>query len=236
MYIRIVKGYGNRYMQVVESYRQNSRTKQHVLWSLGLYGIADDKKKALSNILKLKVPEEKPKTLSKNEIKKQVNACSNYRDQFLLNLLYETGLRIGEVLSLWIEDFSINDKVLDLKDRGEFENKAEIKTVASPRRINVSQNLTDMFMEYLVEYHTVEVETNHIFIKLSGDHQYKPMDYVDVDNLFRRIEKKTGIHATPHMFRHSSLTLLRKAGWKPEQLRIRAGHINIYTTLRLFAI
>ena len=124
--------------------------------------------------------------------------------------------------------------MIDLKDRGEFENKAEIKTVASPRKINVSQNLTDMFMEYLVEYHTVEVETNHIFIKVSGDHQKKPMDYVDVNNLFRRLEKKTGIHATPHMFRHSSLTLLRKAGWKPEQLRVRAGHKNIYTTLNTY--
>jgi hypothetical protein len=39
MYIRIVKGYGNRYMQVVESYRQDSKNKQHVLWSLGIYDI-----------------------------------------------------------------------------------------------------------------------------------------------------------------------------------------------------
>ena len=87
-------------------------------------------------------------------------------------------MRIGEGLSLWIEDFDISDMVIDLQDRGELENNAEIKTVSSPRRIDISQNLADMFMEYIAEYHTEEVETNHIFIKLSGSNRYKPMNYM----------------------------------------------------------
>lgn len=199
-----------------------------------LYGIVHEQKKVTNNILKLKVPKSKPKTLSKEEIGTLIKACNNLRDKFLLTLLYETGMRVGEALSLWIEDFDISDMVIDLQDRGELENNAEIKTVSSPRRIDVSQNLTDMFMEYLAEYHTEEVETNHIFIKLSGSNKYKPMNYTDVDNLFRTLKKVTGIYATPHMFRHSSLTLLRMAGWQPELLRIRAGHKNIYTTLNTY--
>lgn len=199
-----------------------------------LYGIAHEQKKVTSNILKLKVPKSKPKTLSKEEIGTLIRACNNLRDKFLLTLLYETGMRIGEALSLWIEDFDISDMVIDLQDRGELENNAEIKTVSSPRRIDISQNLADMFMEYIAEYHTEEVETNHIFIKLSGSNKYKPMNYTDVDNLFRTLKKATGIYVTPHMFRHSSLTLLRMAGWQPELLRIRAGHKNIYTTLNTY--
>lgn len=199
-----------------------------------LYGIAHEQKKVTSNILKLKVPKSKPKTLSKEEIGILIRACNNLRDKFLLNLLYETGIRIGEALSLWIEDFDISDMIIDLRDRGELENNAEIKTVSSPRRIDISQNLADMFMEYIAEYHTEEVETNHIFIKLSGSNKYKPMNYTDVDNLFRSLKKVTGIYVTPHMFRHSSLTLLRMAGWQPELLRIRAGHKNIYTTLNTY--
>lgn len=199
-----------------------------------LYGIAYEQKKVTSNILKLKVPKSKPKTLSKEEIGTLIRTCNNLRDKFLLTLLYETGMRIGEALSLWIEDFDISDMVIDLQDRGELENNAEIKTVSSPRRIDISQNLADMFMEYIAEYHTEEVETNHIFIKLSGSNKYKPMNYTDVDNLFRVLKKKTDIYVTPHMFRHSSLTLLRMAGWQPELLRIRAGHKNIYTTLNTY--
>ncbi|KFX54458.1 tyrosine-type recombinase/integrase [Clostridium botulinum] len=199
-----------------------------------LYGIAHEQKKVTSNILKLKVPKSRPKTLSKDEITKLIIACNNLRDKFLLSLLYETGIRIGEALSLWIEDFDISEMVIDLKDRGQLENNAEIKTVSSPRRIDISQNLVDMFMEYVAEYHTEDVETNHIFIKISGDNKYKAMSYTDVDNLFRTLKKKTDIYVTPHMFRHSSLTLLRMAGWQPELLRIRAGHKNIYTTMNTY--
>lgn len=199
-----------------------------------LYGIAYDKKKVTSNILKLKVPKSKPKTLSKQEIEILVRVCSNLRDKFLLSMLYETGMRIGEALSLWIEDIDISNMVIDLKDRGQLENNAEIKTVSSPRRIDISQNLADMFMEYIAECHSEEVETNHIFIKISGNNKNKAMDYVDIDNLFRKLKKKTGIYVTPHMFRHSSLTVLRMAGWQPELLRIRAGHKNIYTTINTY--
>ncbi|OBR91966.1 MULTISPECIES: tyrosine-type recombinase/integrase [Clostridium] len=199
-----------------------------------LFGIDYKQKKVTSNILKLKVPKSKPKTLTKEEITILINACNNFRDKFLLSLLYETGLRIGEALSLWIEDIDISDMVIDLKDRGQLENNAEIKTVSSPRRIDISQNLADMFMEYIAEYHTEEVETNHIFIKISGKNKNKAMDYVNIDNLFRTLKKKTRIYVTPHMFRHSSLTTLRMAGWQPELLRIRAGHKNIYTTLNTY--
>jgi len=199
-----------------------------------LYGIAYEQKKVTSSILKLKVPKTKPRTLSKGQIEMLVRACNNLRDKFLLSLLYETGIRIGEALSLWIEDIDISDKTIELQDRGQLENNAEIKTVSSPRKIDISQNITDMFMEYIAEYHTEEVETNHIFIKISGENKYKAMNYVDVDNLFRTLKKKTGIYVTPHMFRHSSLTVLRMAGWKPELLRIRAGHKNIYTTLNTY--
>ena len=199
-----------------------------------LYGIAYNKRKVTSNILKLKVPKSKPKTLTKADITILIKACNNLRDKFLLSLLYETGIRIGEALSLWIEDFDISEMIIEIKDRGQLENNAEIKTVSSPRRIDISQNLVDVFMEYIAEYHTEEVETNHIFIRISGNNKNKAMTYIDVDNLFRMLNKKAGIYVTPHMFRHSSLTVLRMAGWQPELLRIRAGHKNIYTTMNTY--
>ena len=48
---------------------------------------------------------------------------------------------------------------------------------------------------------------------LFTEHAGKAMDYTDVDNLFRKLRKKTGIYITPHMFRHTSLSLLNSAGW-----------------------
>jgi len=60
------------------------------------------------------------------------------------------------------------------------------------------------------------------------------MQYEDVVSLFNRLKLKTSIQVNPHMLRHSSLTELRRSGWQPEHLRIRAGHAMVHTTLQLY--
>ena len=198
-----------------------------------LYGIA--KTKAVkSHVLKLRVPHMVLRTIKREDAAELLRTCRNLRDYFLLYLLFETGMRIGEVLSLWLEDFDTSGNAIYLKDRGELENQAEIKTVSSPRRLDTTQELMDFFTEYVCRFHTEGVETNHVFIKLKGNNVGKAMDYTDVDNLFRTLRRKTGVAVTPHMFRHTSLSLLYSAGWKPELLRMRAGHKNIYTTINTY--
>ena len=198
-----------------------------------LYGIAENRP-IKSNVLKMPVPQRGIRRISKDDTIILLNACTNIRDYFLLYLLFETGMRIGEALSLWLEDFSIDDLTISIKDRGELENLSEIKTVHSPRKLDCTQELADLFISYICEVHTAEITTNHVFVKLRGSNAGKAMDYSDVDNLFRDLRRKTGIKITPHVFRHTSLSLLYADGWDPEYLRIRAGHKNIYTTLNTY--
>lgn len=198
-----------------------------------LYGIADNRP-VKSNVLRMPVPQREIRRISKEDTIALLDACTNIRDYFLLYLLFETGMRIGEALSLWLEDFSIDDLTISITDRGELENHAEIKTVHSPRKIDCTQTLADLFITYVCETHTEEIDTNHIFVKLRGSNTGKAMDYSDVDNLFRTLRRKTGIELTPHVLRHTSLSLLYADGWQPEYLRIRAGHKNIYTTLNTY--
>lgn len=185
-------------------------------------------------ILKLKVPKSKPKTVSKEKVGMLMEACSNIRDKFLIQLLWESSIRIGEALALWLEDFQIDASKIHIRDRGELSNHAEIKTVCSPRTIDVSSDLMNFYMDYIAEYHTDEVDTNHVFIKLSGENKYQPLEYQDVVSLFERLRKKTGIDITPHILRHTSLTELRRAGWKDEHLMKRAGHAHIQTTMQMY--
>lgn len=195
-----------------------------------LHGIAENRM-IKSHILKLPVPRMQIRTISKEDAAVLLDSCTNLRDYLLLYLLFETGMRIGEALSLWLEDFDMAGLTITLHDRGEMENLAEIKTVSSPRRLDCTQELMDLFTGYICEHHTAEIDTNHVFLKLKGRMAGKAMDYGDVDNLFRTLREKTGIRVTPHMFRHTSLSLLYSAGWEPEMLKQRAGHKNIYTTL-----
>lgn len=186
------------------------------------------------SILTQRVARRRPKTCTKNEIECLVAACSNQRDRLLLMLLYESSLRVGEALALWIEDVDIPRMKLHVRDRGELANGAEIKTPSARRSVDVSRDLINKILDYIAVFHTDEVETNHLLIKLQGVRKGQPMTYTDVNNLFIRLRESTGIAVTPHMFRHSSLTALSKAGWNPEHLRIRAGHRQFQTTVQMY--
>lgn len=187
-----------------------------------------------AKILKLKVPKQKPKTISKEKIVIIVDACCNIRDKFLIQLLWESSMRIGEALALWLEDFEIDARKIHIRDRGELSNHAEIKTVCSPRSIDVSADLMNDYMDYIAECHTDDVDTNHVFIKLSGENKYQPLEYPGIVSLFERLKNKVGFDITPHMLRHTSLTELRKAGWKDEHLMKRAGHAHVQTTMQMY--
>ena len=187
------------------------------------------------NLLKQRVPRRgQPKTLSKEQIETLVNACENIRDQLLLKLLYESSLRIGECLALWVEDIDVDGRKVHVRDRGELANGAEIKTPASCRSIDVSDELINQILDFLVIVHTDEVETNHLFIKLRGANAGQPLEYADVNDLFQRLKGKTGIDAHAHLLRHSSLTSLAKKGMRPEVLRERAGHAQFQYTYQLY--
>src|SRR5690606_7307698 len=88
-------------------------------------------------ILKLKEPKEKLKVLTTEQVQILINASRNTRDKFLLALMYETGIRIGEALSLHLSDIVPAAKKISIKDRGELINGAEIKTVCSPRTLDI---------------------------------------------------------------------------------------------------
>ncbi len=168
-----------------------------------------------AKILKLQEPKRNVATLSKEQVEKLLNACKNLRDKFLINLLWETGFRISEALSLWLEDVEPDAQKIHLQDRGELPNLAEIKTVCSPRTVDVSADLINLFFDYIAEYHTDEVDTNYVLIKISGDKKYQPLEYEDVMSLFRRLRAKTDLHVTSHMFRHSHFDLLLERRQSP---------------------
>ncbi|MBD8591252.1 MULTISPECIES: tyrosine-type recombinase/integrase [Peribacillus] len=188
------------------------------------------------NILKIKKKRKKIKTLTKEDVRDLIKATSNIRDRLLLQTLFETGLRIGELLSLYLEDFVFDHKNghrIRLVDRGELENGARLKT--GEREIYVSQELMDLYDDYLYEIlDEMDVHKNFVFVKLRGKNAGQGMNYQDVSALFKRLRKKSNISVHPHLLRHSHATLYYKQTGDIKQVQERLGHSNIQTTMNLY--
>ena len=199
-----------------------------------LYGIADERPVAKHLLKQQEDKRSRPKTLGKAQVRQLRSACGNPRDRLLVGLLYETGMRVGEALALWVEDLDLAELVIQVRDRGPLENGAEIKTPAAERAIHVSEALLHEALLYVAQAHTLDIQTNHLFLKAQGSHAGQPLDYANVDALFQQLRHKTGIEATPHLLRHTHFTLLAEADWPPELLRERAGHASFHHTYQSY--
>jgi integrase len=191
---------------------------------------------SIRNILKLKEPRKRVETLSKEQVQQVLQATTNIRDSFLIQLLFETGLRIGEALALFMEDFVYDHGKghrIRLVNRGELENGAMIKT--GEREIYVSQSLMDLYDDYLYEViDELDLDSNFVFVKLKGKDVGKPMEYWNVESLFKRLKKKTGIYLHPHLFRHTHATIYYQKTKDIKQVQERLGHSQIQTTMNLY--
>lgn len=193
-------------------------------------------KPSIRNVLKVKEPRKRGQILTKEQVQQVVEATTNIRDRFLIQVLFETGLRIGEVLSLFMEDFKFDHQKghrIRLTDRGELENGAKLKT--GEREIFVSQALMDLYDDYLYEViDELDFDTNFVFVKLRGKSVGKPMSYGDVEALFKRLRKKTGLNVHPHLFRHTHATMYYQETKDIKQVQERLGHSQIQTTMNLY--
>lgn len=202
-----------------------------------LYHVNKDKR-SNKNILKIKEPRRKIKVLTKDEVEKIYSATTNIRDEFLIKLLFETGMRIGEALSLFIEDIIYdhnNGHRINIVDKCELQNGASIKTESSVRTINISQELVDLFDDYAYEIlDELEIDTNFVFVKLKGKNKGQPLEYQDVSDLFKRLKKKTNINVHAHLFRHTHGTMYYQATKDIKATQERLGHSQIQTTMNLY--
>ena len=56
-------------------------------------------------------------------------------------------------------------------------------------------------------YTIIRTLSEFLFIKIRGKHVGDPLDYNDVNSIFKRLRKKTGINVHPHLLRHTHATI-----------------------------
>jgi integrase/recombinase XerD len=173
-----------------------------------------------------------PKVLIAADVQRLLDACIHLRDRLLLCLLYESGMRIGQVLGLRHADIRSFDGEIEIVPRTNL-NGARAKS-RTAYVVHVSKEAMSLYADYLVHEYR-EASHDYVFVNWWGGRIGAPMNYATVIDLFRALGRRTGLHITPHMFRHTHATELLRAGWDAAYVQKRLGHAHIQTTTSIYA-
>jgi integrase/recombinase XerD len=185
-------------------------------------GSRDERRRTVS----LKADRRIPRALPDAEVDTLLAACDLDRDRLLLTLLRQAGLRVGEALGLRHEDLDARRGEVSVVSRV---NANEARAKSWGRQVPIPTRVIRVYSDYLHEEYGA-LDSDYVFVNLSGDHQGRPMDYPAVDRLVRRLRARTSIRFTPHELRHSYATDLLRRGVPVEVVQKLMGHASITTT------
>lgn len=149
-------------------------------------------------VISLRQVKELPKTISEDQFLQLSNACTNYRDRFLVSLLFETGLRIGQALALRHEDIIAWNNEIHVKYRTNNLNQVRNKTY-KPNVLQVSNHFINSYSIYVSTLDQNKL-TDYVFINFLT---YAPLTYPAVKKIFNILSKKCDFYIRPHMLRHT---------------------------------
>lgn len=181
--------------------------------------------------VKFKEPQRLPKTMTSNEVEAMLsslylaNTTKNskykefdyYRNVACIELLFSSGMRVGEMCNLRIDSIDLQAKTVRIIGKGD---KERIIYIASTDAI-------EALRKYAVLRNTLHSEAKFFFTGNNGrryceDSVRKLVHCLGAEILHRRI--------TPHMFRHTFASLLLGNNVDIKVIQELLGHSSIATT------
>jgi integrase/recombinase XerD len=185
-----------------------------------------------ARVVKLKEPKKFPGCLTPTQVATLLKVSKNRQERFLIMLLYETGMRIGEALNLKLSDVESGGKnVVHIIPRQERVSTARNKSPKG-RKLDVTVELMRLFSVYLIEEYPEEFSSDYIFVHLSTGEQ---LTYSAINTIFRRLSRKSGVEVTPHLLRHTHATELIRSGCNIAFVQKRLGHAHFQTTINTYS-
>ena len=202
--------------------RRLSVFKRYFHWALREGSIhADPTLKLQSAKQALRVP----KTLSQAQVEALLHAPDvdtplGLRDRTMLELMYASGLRVTELVSLGVLDVSLNDGVLRVLGKG-----------AKERLVPFGEVARAWLERYLEEGRGVILDgqqTSDLFVTARGSRMTRVMFWIIV----KKQALAAGITAplSPHTLRHAFATHLLNHGADLRAVQMLLGHADISTT------
>jgi len=160
-------------------------------------------------VVKETLPDEKVEILRDN--------CGNLRDRAMIDFLLSTGIRVGELVGLNIEDIDFSERECVVYGKGDKERKAYLDAKTKLHLMNYIESRTD--------------NNKALFVSLNRPHDRLTESGVELR--LREMGKKLGVEKVhPHKFRRTMATRAIEKGMPIEQVQKILGHEQIDTTLR----
>ncbi|WP_079632556.1 tyrosine-type recombinase/integrase [Mycobacteroides abscessus] len=172
-------------------------------------------------------------------------ACG-LRDRLLFATLAETGMRLGEALSLRHNDWHISGGTTPyVVIAGRDDHPHGVRAKSGARRIYIGDDLVALYTEYVWQLIadgadvTVDDLANHfVFVNLARGVRYAPMR---PETVYDKVDSITAGHRdvlppdwTPHWLRHTHATALLLSGVREHVVMRRLGHADVQTTLSIY--
>jgi integrase/recombinase XerD len=179
----------------------------------------------ISGVLKApKIEKKIPEILSMEEVVRLLeqpsgNTPKEIRDKAMLELLYATGIRVSELISLQLTDVNMRTGSIICRDR----NKERIIPFGKAAKKALTKYLNGTREEMLENK-----KADALFVNCSG----QPMSRQGFWKLIKYYAKKADIKAdiTPHTLRHSFAAHLVENGADLKSVQEMLGHSDISTT------
>ena len=174
-------------------------------------------KSPMRRIHKIKTKKVVKEVISDENMEKLRDACEEVRDLAMIDLLYSTGIRVGELVRLNIADVNMEQRECVVFGKGDRE-----------RRVYFDAKAKIHLMEYLAS----RTDNNPaLFVSLDGRH--KRLGISGVEIRLRQLGRKLSLNRIhPHKFRRTMATRAIDKGMPIEQVQKILGHSQIDTTMQ----
>lgn len=174
-------------------------------------------KSPMKRIHKIKTKTVVKNTISDEGIEKLRDNCKEIRDLAIIDLLYSTGIRVGELVNLNIDDIDLEGRECVVYGKGDKERRVYFDAKAKV---------------HLKEYIDGRTDSNSaLFVTL--DAPYDRLKISGVEIRLRRLGRKLDLEKIhPHKFRRTMATRAIDKGMPIEQVQKILGHSQIDTTMQ----
>lgn len=173
-------------------------------------------KSPMRRIHKIKTKTKVKETISDEDIERLRDHCEVARDIAIIDLLYSTGIRVGELVNLDIKDINFEERECIVYGKGEKERRVYFDAKAKLHLQNYISSRKD--------------NNPALFVTLDAPHERLKISGVEIR--LRELGRKlnlTRIH--PHKFRRTMATRAIDKGMPIEQVQKLLGHSQIDTTM-----